>query len=344
MKKEELIKFIEGELSSEREAIVIAWLNADERNMKYFAMLKALLIAQSMPAGGVTTRGEVNAMKQIIASETPWQRIYNVAKQAIAIVGLTIFILLIITNIHFYLEARKAQMTAVTLNELPDGYKHTIYTEKGVKARIMLPDSSRVMLNGNSKIVFPDRFIGPTREVFIAGEAYFEVTSDSLRPMMVSTAKNFKVEVRGTTFGIKAYDDDDFGRATLLKGRINLLKVNAPTERLHPGESYIIHNNGRIEVDLGENAAKRSLAWVKGKMIFENTPLDRVIIDLERWYGIDIIVKDPVILNYKITATFRNESITQIMDMLQYTSFIEYSMGKNQRRITLQKRQTCSTH
>ena len=79
---------------------------------------------------------------------------------------------------------------------------------------ITLPDSSRVWLNSDSRISYPDEFTGNKRVVSLSGEAYFEVTKDSLHPMVVLTNKDFTVEVLGTTFNIRSYENDATAETT----------------------------------------------------------------------------------------------------------------------------------
>ncbi len=338
MRKEELVKYIEGELTPERERVVEAWLQADNRNMEYYAWLKALYISQGMTAERAESAEETAWLRTLISPSGNaccglWKKVaYAGAVAAVLIIG--------IFNIWYFVSTFVSGSERVELAHIPEGYKHTIYTDKGVKAHVVLPDSTKVLLNCDSRIVFPDKFSGPTREVFVSGEAFFEVTSDSLCPMVVTTPKKFRMEVKGTTFCISAYEDDPSARATLIEGSVDLISEGikgAEAETImRPNDSYIILSNNRVVLDPDDEAASRAIGWTNGALIFDRTPMKDVISRLKRWYGVEFIIEDEDVLSWRITATFHSESIMRIMDMLEYTTFIDYSMDENV--ITLRKK------
>ena len=338
MRKEELVKYIEGELTPDRERAVEAWLQADNRNMEYYAWLKALYVSQEMPVERAESAEETAWLRALISPSGDarcglWKKMaFAGAVAAMLIIG--------IFNIWHLVSTLVSDGERVELAYIPEGYKHTIYTEKGVKARVVLPDSTKVLLNCDSKIVFPDKFSGPTREVFVSGEAFFEVTSDSLCPMVVTTPKNFRVEAMGTTFCISAYEDDPSARTTLINGRVDLISAGikgAESETImRPNDSYVILSNNRVVLDPDDEAANRAIGWTNGALIFDRTPMKEVISRLRRWYGVKFIIEDEDVLSWRITATFHSESIMRIMDMLEYTTFIDYSMDENV--ITLRKK------
>ncbi|MPM31195.1 hypothetical protein SDC9_77749 [bioreactor metagenome] len=206
----------------------------------------------------------------------------------------------------------------------------------------MLPDGSVVWLNSASRLTYPINFEGDTREVQLVGEAYFEVVKDSLHPMIVSTGKNFYVEVLGTKFNLKAYSDDQVSQATLYSGEIKVHTANKETNEskellLKPMETILIgdKNLATLVSDL-EEEKEINAEWKDGILTFNNTPLKEVIKSVQRWHGTQFTVKDSSILNYRITASFNSESAVQIMDMIRYISPVDYKANGNQ--ITLSRR------
>ena len=217
----------------------------------------------------------------------------------------------------------------------------SLYTNKGVKAQIMLPDSSVVWLNSDTRIEYPETFNDNVREVKLSGEAYFEVRTDSLCPMIITTEKGFKVKVTGTSFNIKAYENDDVASTTLYTGSISLLYNGTNNKlvekKIRPNQSV---NLSAKKIDIKTAATveqiKNASIWKAGRIHFDATPISEVIKILNRWHGSQFSVTDPEILNYKITADFENESIIQIMDLIKMTTYIDYSIsGKH---IKLSKR------
>lgn len=344
MKKELLIKYLDGELDEQGEKTVLSWLRKDSRNMDYFISLKSLYTSIMMPDSVADSPAQLAILEKIMSnSNAPRSR--RMFSRIMAWTAIAALLLIGILNIY-YLTRTTAPEAGVQGRELlsyiPEGYKHEIYTEKGVKANITLPDSSRVLLNCDTRIVFPDRFTGPTREVFISGEAFFEVASDSLVPMVVTTPKNFRIEVIGTTFNVRSYEDEEESQATLLSGRINLIsKAGKKNGKevvivLRPNESYIIKTDNTLLTVASASDISKEIAWRDGKLIFELTPMRDIIIKMERWHGVIFIVEDPEVLDYKITGSFKSESVIQIMEMIKFTSLIDYSITDN--RITLFKK------
>jgi ferric-dicitrate binding protein FerR (iron transport regulator) len=343
MKKEFLIKYLNGELDEQGERTVLAWLKKNSHNMDYFISLKSIYTSVMMPDSIAESPVELATLKKIMFYDGSHHRrkIRRIAAWA------AIASLLIIGISNIYLLTRTTAPAAgikghELLSYIPEGYKHEIYTEKGVKANITLPDSSHVILNCDTRIVFPDHFTGPTREVFISGEAFFEVTSDSLVPMVVTTPKNFRIEVTGTTFNVRSYEDEEESQATLLSGRVNIISKAGKKDGkevvtvLRPNESYVIKTGNTPQIIASESDISKEVAWKDGRLVFELTPMRDIITKMERWHGVIFIVKDPEVLDYKITGNFKSESVVQIMEMIKYTSLIDYFMTENM--ITLFKK------
>ena len=339
MKKEQLVKYLEGALTQDQQLEVEKWIQADNRNLRYYAWLKALYVSQGVAMESrAESAEELKHLKKIVS---PAKRIKGPVWRKMGIAASVAAVLLLaVLNIWHLVSEYYQNNTRVELSMIAEGYKHTVFTEKGVKARVVLPDSTKVLLNCDSKIVFPDKFSGPTREVYVDGEAYFEVTSDSLCPMVVTTPKNFRVEVKGTTFCINAYQDNSEARTTLVDGCVDLISKEGEglesSTIMKPDDSYIILSDNRVLLDPDVNAAEQAVAWVDGVLIFDSTPMKEVISRLKRWYGVEFIIEDSSVLNWRLTATFHSESINRIMDMLEYTTLIEYSIDKN--KITLRKK------
>lgn len=221
----------------------------------------------------------------------------------------------------------KQEQIRINLAEIPAEKLHTIYTEKGVKSTVRLPDGSTVQLNSDTKITFPDNFVGATREVELSGEAYFNVKSDSLKPLIVNTKKGFQVKVLGTEFNVKSYDNDNMAQATLYEGSINLITPMATTV-VKPNEQVVIETGSAVKLVVPSVIADTK-AWTEGRLVFEETKMSEVVKMLERWHGVKIIVKEPKILNYTITANFNSESIYQIMYVIKNCSLIDYNITDN---------------
>ena len=238
-------------------------------------------------------------------------------------------LLFLILNLNFNWVAKKSPV--VPIESLASGDVNSLYTSKGVKGKVILPDSSIVTLNSDSRITYPAKFAGSTREVGFTGEAYFQVRKDSLMPMVIHCDRNFDIKVYGTTFNVKSYKDDRDAVTTLVEGNVKVVQNLDGKEivtNIKPNESCVISKDGVAKVESYKDP-KEKYAWKDGKLIFDSTPLEDAIVILERWHGVDFELLDPSKKNMPITATFTTESVVQIMDLLHFSLGIDYTISDN---------------
>ena len=114
---------------------------------------------------------------------------------------------------------------------------------------------------------------------------------------------------------------------TLVNGSVELLRDRKETILVQPKEEVTISDNSSEEKSNVNANIDNATSWMSGRLIFDNTPMSEVVTRLERWYGVDITVKDPAVLNASFTAEFKSESIIQVLDLLKITSDIEYKVN-----------------
>jgi len=170
----------------------------------------------------------------------------------------------------------------------------TLVTHRGEQAPpLILADGTKIWVNAASTLHFPLIFKGSTREVSLSGEAYFEVAKDPAHPFIVNTGTD-KVEVLGTHFDVKAYNDEPSAYATLLEGAICLTN-GRNTVRLAPGQQGKVNSKGNISVrnvDPGE-----SVAWLHGQLTMQNMDVTAFLNEVSRWYDVNVVYngKAPVL-------------------------------------------------
>lgn len=346
MNKKIIIKYIEGKATPGEKKRLLDWINKSPENSKYFAGVRDLFILPSIPQNEAS-ESEMEIAEAILAAETDpeknrladsngkkyWNRAICYGAAAAIFIALCV-------NIAFMLGRNRSgdmSQERLLLTGIPADYLHTIYTNRGVKGEVELPDGSVVKLNSDSRIVFPDKFSGSTREVYLSGEAYFTVVTNPDTPMIVSTNRNLMVKVYGTEFNIRSYPDERNASATLFKGRIDLLiRENGREDRvlavLKPNESFVLEDR-KPAVHVMKADTLRQGAWRYGKLVFDLTPMDEVIRELERWHGAEFVVKDTTIYDLKFSANFKQESLVQILEILKFCTDIDYRMEEN--RVTL---------
>ncbi|MDR0296111.1 MAG: DUF4974 domain-containing protein [Prevotellaceae bacterium] len=189
-----------------------------------------------------------------------------------------------------------------------------IYNPKGLRTTVILPDSSKVILNADSRISYLKNFMPDYRSVQLEGEALFEVTNDSSRPFVVQ-AYGVKMTVLGTSFNVRSYPESNYIATTLIEGSLRVeTERNAYT--LLPGnQSRIdkISQKNRIQEVNTENVT----GWTDGKLHFQLTPFSEMVAILERAYSVNIHVKNSPLLQKNFTGKFEHgESLEQIMEVL----------------------------
>lgn len=357
MDKRLLIRHIKNEATPKEREEVLAWLDQSEENEAYYIRLMNTVLQEQAtreyPAGAEIPIGmKQEAFRQIK------ERIAATAQGTTAVPVLpgknkpnnwwkwsscaaaVLLAASVMMNIYQFGGLTGGESVA-TMQKVPavTDLCSTYYTENGVKGRIILPDSSIVWLNSGSRITYPDHFDSDKRRVSFEGEGYFDVMRNPQWPMEVVTPKGMKVVVLGTKFHIKSYDNDEEEQATLFSGRIDISKSDGTRSLapkvLKPKESLRFTPEGSAVFTASADTTKK-VAWKRGELLFEQTPMSEVVKMLERWHGVEVIVEDPVVLSYKFTASFTSESIVQIMELFRFTSPLDYNI--DEQKVYLRKR------
>lgn len=325
MRKYTLIKYFKGDASEKEVDSIIEWVNSSQENKKYFANEKAIFTALQMNANQLNINSKSG-------KKTKFAKIALAVSAAAAAAAL----FFIFGNLYGRLNVTSNSADVIGLSK--NQYAESLYTEKGVKGFIILPDSTKVWLNSDSKISYPPRFYGKYRNIRLCGEAYFEVTKDPAHPMLIETNKNVSVEVLGTTFNLKCYDNEDNAEATLFTGKIKMNYRDSKRGKirsinLEPSQSATYSDK---DAETGDSPKVFSyqkpidqMAWKNGNLIFDNAPMSEVFKVLERWHGTKFIVKDKGIYKHTLSAEFSSESIIQIMEIMKMIMPLEYSFNNN---------------
>lgn len=208
--------------------------------------------------------------------------------------------------------------------ELAEKYAE-VTAATGSVIRYELPDHSVVWLNSGSTLRYPTVFRSDNRNVELNGEAYFEVEADNQRPFYVNTRHGLTVYVYGTRFNVTAYEDDSNIETVLEKGKVNVISPDRKTiMQLAPGEQLLYNKQSqkliKNKVDIYEK-----VAWKDGKLIFRNASLDDIFKRLSRHFNVDIQFNNKSGKEYKYRATFRNETLPQILDYLAKSAALKWN-------------------
>ncbi|TRZ41876.1 FecR family protein [Robertkochia solimangrovi] len=208
---------------------------------------------------------------------------------------------------------------------------NTLRVPYGHMMELALSDGTLVILNSGSTLTFPSYFKNSgAREIILEGEAYLEVSKDSLRPFRVLSDK-IDVQVLGTRFNTSVYEDDAITAVTLEEGSV-LVTRDADSIKLDPLEQATLvagqMYKRRVNVD-------RFTSWKEGKLIFYNDRFSDVQKKIERYYAVKIINEYPEINDLLYTGTFDVETIDELFQAFQLT--VAFNYEKDNDVITIKK-------
>jgi ferric-dicitrate binding protein FerR (iron transport regulator) len=189
-------------------------------------------------------------------------------------------------------------------------------TTRGESYQLRLPDGTLVWLNAASSITYPVSFSNTTsREVKLAGEAYFEVVKDKKRPFLVSTAHQH-IRVLGTEFNVNAYPDEPEIKTTLLEGSIKLsLEEGSQNRILKPGEQATLSGT---QLSVSTVDVEQAVDWKNGDFIFQSEPLNALMRRVSRWYNVEVIYANGVDKEGTFTGKVsRNKPVSVLLKALQ---------------------------
>lgn len=197
---------------------------------------------------------------------------------------------------------------------------NTLTVPRGCEFQLTLTDGSRVWLNAGSELKYPEKFPAGLREVYLSGEAYFEVSPDSSAPFKVHTT-DMELKVLGTSFNIQAYENEKL-TTTLITGKIAQYYPSLQQEIVLMPSSQSVYDAGRLTT--GQADIREALAWKEGKIIARNQRLEDILHQLSRWYEFEAVYIRPELKDIRFHLhSDRYENIRMILDNLQATNGIQ---------------------
>lgn len=295
MEKETLYKFYEGTASLVEEEAVRAWMEASDANKRLFFKERRLYDAMLLLGDETKQKKEIDKRKLSLSSlRTEFLKIA-------AVVAITL------GGTYLYQQFP-------TDNELMA--MQTISVPAGQRVNVTLPDGTNVWLNARTTIKYPISFNADQRQVILDGEAYFDVAKNKKIPFVVHTDK-CDVEVLGTKFNIDAYSDRGEFETTLMEGSVKVASVADPSQTLTLApDSKVLLKDGRLTVVPVDDY--NPYRWKEGLICFRNESFVGIMKDFEKYYGINIQVKNKDTLQYFYTGKFRQtDGIDYALRVLQ---------------------------
>ena len=203
---------------------------------------------------------------------------------------------------------------------------NTLSTPRGGQYQVILPDGSKVWLNAASSIKFPSVFKGKIREVELKGEAYFEVAKNAAMPFKVKST-HAKIEVLGTHFNVRAYDDENDMKTTLIEGSVKITSGNL-TNVLKPGDQAVLNGDNGMKV-INDVDAELETAWKNGLFQFKDASIEEIMRQAALWYNLNISFEGEIPKRYFTGKISRNVKASEFLNMLKYTGIKFRIEGEN---------------
>ena len=338
-----ILRYLTGEASEQEAQQIQEWLKADRENRQLFARHRKLWLDSSALAG-------YDAEKMKRDRKTLGLKIDNAeltrrlekAKNRIRVLACaaSLALLMGLSSILYIAQ----QDTAVKHERLYAGGE--IEVPYGSKSLITLPDGSKVWVNAGSKVTYPADFGTTSRNVYLTGEAYFDVAKMEEMPFFVNT-DIMKIKVYGTAFNVKAYKDDNSVETTLDRGAITIIRNDEPDKEIsvEPNQKITILRAAQPKQATSASAVSTQkitslpikgleikdvksteviTAWKDNRLVFDEEPLWSLAKQLERRYNVQIRFSNDKIRNIRYTAAIKEMPLDQVLDGISISTHISY--------------------
>lgn len=195
----------------------------------------------------------------------------------------------------------------------------------GQRSIHMLPDGTRVWLNAESSLAYPEKFTDMLRLVQLRGEAFFEVAKDRQRPFIVEAAGT-RTQALGTAFNIHAYPEDDIIKIALLEGKVRVQNVDqVQTAILSPGEELFAPKDN-MGFSRQQFKYENTFGWKEGILLFDGADFAGFRSAIEKWYGVKVEVKGTPPVDWHIRARYQHESLRHVLRDICFNKNIKFEL------------------
>jgi transmembrane sensor len=221
------------------------------------------------------------------------------------------FLMILVTGGFFVFNVMKQRSVSIAWNE-----KKTVMGEKSI---ITLLDGTRITLNADSKLKYPVRFGEDAREVSLEGEAYFEVNQDASKPFVVR-AGNVSTTDLGTKFDVSAFPHEETISISLEEGKVEVSTAISGTKKddviLTPAQQWVF-NKEKETSTIESFDSQKAVGWKDNILVFDNEPFSKILVPLERYFGVKFEIADQSLAHRTIKANFKNESFWTVSEVLK---------------------------
>jgi ferric-dicitrate binding protein FerR (iron transport regulator) len=362
-----IIRNLKGEISESEKQELFKWVYHNHENETFYYHLKDIWetahyknIAESAETETEWEKLALNAIHKESEHFYEKKNTTHIIYRAIQIAALVI----ITFGIGFFVQ-----------KFLPEDIEYaSVNVPFGAKSELQLPDGSKVWVNSGSTLKYPTNLNRKEVDLILEGEAFFEISKNQKRKLNVKTS-TINIQVHGTSFNVRSYNDDDIVETTLLEGLISItgkigdriikepiyLKPNEQATLIKSQNSIDLGNEKKLE-EIKDNVTKDDvkeiatlnkprlqikegieaesfIMWKYNILVFKNEKFEDLAKKLERWYNVEISIEDNELKNSRYTGTFEKETIEQAMLALSLSHSYQFKFTIDKNKITISKKQ-----
>lgn len=350
-----LLKCIEGSASDNEMQEAWAWIETSGENRKYYERMRDIWLSVSVSQ--TTNEKQANNQWEKFASmHNIIEKQHNITEPKtflprfirIAAVIIVIFALGAVTGKFYFKENIPAAVREFYIVEAP----------RGAKSFVTLADGTKIWLNAGSRISYQRSYNQENRNVFLEGEAYFEVAKNKEIPFYVYSS-GIVVKAIGTAFNVKAYPEEGIVETTLVEGSVSVESTGKTGAKgkilMQPNQKASFYKANR-EMIVEEKTAEKEeeiapipikakiervevkkevdtelyTSWKDKRWVFEKQRFEDFAVILERLYDVKVVFKDEEIKNYRLSGSLQEENLEQVLQAIQFTIPLDYKINHNE--------------
>ncbi|WP_082886318.1 FecR domain-containing protein [Flavisolibacter tropicus] len=306
-----LMKYLLGEANREERAAVKDWLSAEEANRLYFQQMQT-----------IWNQSKTLATTKVVDENLAWQRFQRRIHPEEPVRKVERFAWLRIAAL-FILIAGAALFAYQWLNREAPVQQLAVHTQTNTLIDT-LPDGSVITLNKNSELSYPSKFKEDTRTIALKGEAFFNVMPDKKKPFVIHV-NDVSIRVVGTSFNVRS--ENGATEVIVETGIVQVTRGNKTIE-LRPKEKVTVESKDTTLAKAVEEEKLYNYYRTK-EFVCDNTPLWKLVEVLNEAYGSNIVIDRPALRNLRMSTTFTNESLDQVLNVISLTFNINVTRTKD---------------
>lgn len=211
---------------------------------------------------------------------------------------------------------------AVELQQSPKFNKLSVPV--GGEYLLTLEDGTTAQVNTGSELLFPTRFDGKTRQVRLKGEAYFNVKTNPEIPFVVQLDNGLNIEVTGTAFNVKAYEEENETSIALVEGSVTVRRETETLAALTPGQVFTYRKETRQHTVTAPDDLSALTDWTNETFVFRDETIGNIMHKLSRWYNVDITVSESIAGLRYTGVLSRKQPLADVLDALRMTNELDF--------------------